>query len=243
MNKVRVYELARDLGLDNKVLIQRMASMGIQVRNHMSVLEAPEVDRVRRNFDKASSSAVVEERIRPTVVRRKRSVTAEDEKVQEDRATEVAEAAPREAEALPSAPRPAAPEPSRSVVEPPSGQARMQPPAAREPEPQPVSEASFSPQREFEPSSGPEAIRPPPSEPREQPQARVAPPSESAAPERGGERGFNRGAPEPSAPPMGPVSGDPRRSHPPAPASDRFAHAHLPPGVMRRGNTAAPTAG
>src|SRR5690606_15299762 len=33
-----------------------------------------------------------------------------------------------------------------------------------------------------------------------------------------------------------------RPTHPPS-AADRFAHAHLPPGVLRRGNTAAPSAG
>lgn len=37
--RIRVYELARELGLDTKVLISRLNEMGIQVRNHMTVLD------------------------------------------------------------------------------------------------------------------------------------------------------------------------------------------------------------
>ena len=72
MSKVRVYEVARELGVANRDLIQRMATLGIQVRNHMSVLDPAEVDRVKRALDKDRSETLVEERIRPTVVRRKR---------------------------------------------------------------------------------------------------------------------------------------------------------------------------
>ncbi|MEM7437784.1 MAG: translation initiation factor IF-2 N-terminal domain-containing protein, partial [Myxococcota bacterium] len=72
MSKVRVYEVARELGVENRDLIQRMATLGIQVRNHMSVLDPAEVDRVKRALGKDRSETLVEERIRPTVVRRKR---------------------------------------------------------------------------------------------------------------------------------------------------------------------------
>ena len=43
MIKVRVYEVARELGLDNRELVSKIASLGIQVRNHMSALEPAEV--------------------------------------------------------------------------------------------------------------------------------------------------------------------------------------------------------
>ena len=72
MNKVRVYEVARELGVENRDLIQRIATLGIQVRNHMSVLDPVEVDRIKRSLGRDRSEAMVEERIRPTVVRRKR---------------------------------------------------------------------------------------------------------------------------------------------------------------------------
>ena len=48
MSKVRVYEVARELSLSNRELLNRIQSLGIQVRNHMSALEPAEVDRVRR---------------------------------------------------------------------------------------------------------------------------------------------------------------------------------------------------
>ncbi|MGB8224057.1 MAG: translation initiation factor IF-2 N-terminal domain-containing protein, partial [Polyangiales bacterium] len=72
MSKVRVYEVARELGVENRDLIQRIATLGIQVRNHMSVLDPVEVDRIKRSLGKNRTEAMVEERIRPTVVRRKR---------------------------------------------------------------------------------------------------------------------------------------------------------------------------
>ncbi|NOY89942.1 MAG: translation initiation factor IF-2, partial [Deltaproteobacteria bacterium] len=71
MSKVRVYEVARELGLDHRELMQRMAALGIQVRNRMSVLDPLEVNRVKRSIDKQRAGAVVEEHIRPTVVRRR----------------------------------------------------------------------------------------------------------------------------------------------------------------------------
>jgi translation initiation factor IF-2 len=69
MSKVRVYEVARELGVENRDLIQRIATLGIQVRNHMSVLDPVEVDRIKRSLGKDRGEAMVEERIRPTVVR------------------------------------------------------------------------------------------------------------------------------------------------------------------------------
>ncbi|HEY6879840.1 MAG TPA: translation initiation factor IF-2 [Polyangiales bacterium] len=90
MIKVRVYEVARELGLDNRELVSKIASLGIQVRNHMSALEPAEVDRIKRALDKDRQSNVVEERIRPTVVRRRSVVspgsgrTSQDEREERD---------------------------------------------------------------------------------------------------------------------------------------------------------------
>ena len=78
-SKVRVYEVARELGVENLEIIQRMRSLGIQVRNHMSVLDPVEVDRVKRSLDQERSQTLVEEHIRPTVVRRKRRAAPKGE--------------------------------------------------------------------------------------------------------------------------------------------------------------------
>nr|MBO2478306.1 translation initiation factor IF-2 [Bacillota bacterium] len=50
MAKVRVYELARDLGVDSKEIVDFLASLGQDVKNHMSTVEDEYVARVLRRF-------------------------------------------------------------------------------------------------------------------------------------------------------------------------------------------------
>src|SRR6476659_826124 len=78
MIKTRVYEVARELGLDNREVVAKLATLGIPVRNHMSSIEPGDADRIRRAIEKEKQQNVVEERIRPTVVRR-RAVKRDDE--------------------------------------------------------------------------------------------------------------------------------------------------------------------
>ncbi|MFW2388150.1 MAG: translation initiation factor IF-2 [Polyangiales bacterium] len=120
MSKVRVYEVARELGVENRDLIQRIATLGIQVRNHMSVLDSAEVDRIKRSLGKDRSEAMVEERIRPTVVRRKRRKKTEDAEpaAAEAPASAPVEAPPVEDAASAPAPVPApTPEPEPAPTE------------------------------------------------------------------------------------------------------------------------------
>ena len=71
-SKVRVYEVARDLGMDNKALVALFQSVGVsEVRNHMSAVAPEAVERVKRHLEKQNAQKVVEERIRPTVVKRR----------------------------------------------------------------------------------------------------------------------------------------------------------------------------
>src|SRR5512143_1181891 len=79
MSKVRVYEVAKQLNMDQKQLVTLFQSMGIgDVRNHMSAVESDVVERLKRHLERQKSPEVVEERIRPTVVKR-RARTAEGE--------------------------------------------------------------------------------------------------------------------------------------------------------------------
>jgi translation initiation factor IF-2 len=146
MSKVRVYEVARELGVDNRDLIQRIATLGIQVRNHMSVLDPVEVDRIKRSLEKDRGETMVEERIRPTVVRRKRRKPAEEPEP----------AAPTAAAGPPPAPAPtkpeAAPEPAPAEVL--AAAAEAAPAAA--PLPERVEEPRVS-----EPAPPPEPAAPP----------------------------------------------------------------------------------
>src|SRR6184192_942999 len=50
--KVRLYEVAKDLGLANKDLVAKVRALGIEVKNHMSNLEPDDVARVKRALDK-----------------------------------------------------------------------------------------------------------------------------------------------------------------------------------------------
>ncbi len=69
--KVRLYEVAKDLGLTNKDLIEKVRTLGIEVKNHMSNLETEDVNRVRRSLDKERQANLVEERLSSTVIRRR----------------------------------------------------------------------------------------------------------------------------------------------------------------------------
>jgi translation initiation factor IF-2 len=80
--KVRVYEVAKELGIENRDFIQKIATLGIQVRNHMSALDIAEVDRIRRLLEKGKVENVVEERIRPTVVRRRAVAGKSEESIE-----------------------------------------------------------------------------------------------------------------------------------------------------------------
>src|SRR5579863_94168 len=50
--KIRVYELARELGLENKEALDLCLSLGIGVKSHSSSIEDAQADRVRRKADR-----------------------------------------------------------------------------------------------------------------------------------------------------------------------------------------------
>ena len=70
--KLRVYEVAKDLGMENKALVALLQAAGVpDVKNHMSAVSPEGVERVKRHLEKQKQPTVVEERIRPTVVKRR----------------------------------------------------------------------------------------------------------------------------------------------------------------------------
>ncbi len=71
MSKVRVYELAKEFGIENKEFIARLKTLGIAVKSHSSTLEDSEVERVRREFAAKGEMEVVEKRVKSTVIRRR----------------------------------------------------------------------------------------------------------------------------------------------------------------------------
>src|SRR5271154_796169 len=72
MSKVRVYEVAKQLNLDPKAVVGLFQAIGVaDVRNHMSSVDPDQVERVKRHLEKARTHDVVEERIKPTVIKRR----------------------------------------------------------------------------------------------------------------------------------------------------------------------------
>src|SRR5437773_607595 len=72
MSKMRVYEVARDLGLENKAVVALFQAIGVtDVRNHMSAVLPEQVERAKRHLEKQGAEAVVEERLRHGVVKRR----------------------------------------------------------------------------------------------------------------------------------------------------------------------------
>src|SRR5579859_5002164 len=70
--KVRVYEVAKQLNLDPKQVVGLFQAIGIaDVRNHMSSVEPDAIERIKRHLEKQRTHDVVEERIRPTVLKRR----------------------------------------------------------------------------------------------------------------------------------------------------------------------------
>ena len=119
MSKTRVYELAQQMGIDNKELMARLADLGVPVTNHMAVIEDADVKALSAPAQTTHHKEVSQEevRVKPTLIRR-RAKAVEPEAAD----AESAPAAPQKAEAVESAPAApveevAAPKPVRPVAE------------------------------------------------------------------------------------------------------------------------------
>ena len=53
---MRVYEIAKEVGIPNKDLITKIRALGLEVNNHMSSLDAEDVARIRRSLEKEKQS-------------------------------------------------------------------------------------------------------------------------------------------------------------------------------------------
>jgi len=54
---MRVYEIAKEVGIPNKDLIAKIRALGLEVNNHMSSLDADDVARIKRSLEKEKSSS------------------------------------------------------------------------------------------------------------------------------------------------------------------------------------------
>ena len=93
MARLRVYELARDLNMTNKVLLEKLDDLDISVKSHMSALDDDTIAKIKSSFFSTpkKEETIEETRVKPTVIRRRR-------KHVEVEASATPEAEPQEAE-------------------------------------------------------------------------------------------------------------------------------------------------
>ncbi|MCG6909669.1 MAG: translation initiation factor IF-2 [Deltaproteobacteria bacterium] len=72
MGKIRIYELARDLNMTNKQLLEKLEELGIPAKSHMSSFEESEVEGIKAKIHGKKQPELVEKRIRPSVIRRRK---------------------------------------------------------------------------------------------------------------------------------------------------------------------------
>jgi translation initiation factor IF-2 len=121
MSKKRVYELAKELGLENKELIARLEKIGIAVKSHSSTFEDHELERIQAELRAPEPREVLEQRIKSTVIRR-RAVRTPLEELQPEAAAPPETPPEPPVAAAPSPeppPPPPAPEPPPRPPEPP----------------------------------------------------------------------------------------------------------------------------
>jgi len=159
MSKIRVYELARELNLTNKALMEKLTGLNITVASHMSSMDDDAVQRVKTALFGKKEAVVEEKRVKATVIRRRKKVVEvpAEEALAAEAPVEPAEvpaepAAPaveavETVEAAVPAPEPPAPAPTETedaVPEEPPASAATEPAdgavAAEEPAPPAVTE-------------------------------------------------------------------------------------------------------
>jgi translation initiation factor IF-2 len=76
MNKTRVHELAQKMGIDNKELIARLKSIGVEVKSHMAIIDD---DTVNKIIAPTQSKGISQDevRVKPTLIRRRPRVVEE----------------------------------------------------------------------------------------------------------------------------------------------------------------------
>jgi translation initiation factor IF-2 len=187
---MRVYEIAKEVGIPNKELLAKIRALGLEVNNHMSSLDADAVQRIKKSLEREKHAAVSapETKALGGAVLRRRSSKSDDGDTPAPsapvapapapviRRRHVEEAPSAAAESAPVRPEPVRPEPVRVEAPRPEPVRRVEAPRPEpvrvrepEPEPEPVIESAPppTPERVREPEPEPERIQveeaPPPA--------------------------------------------------------------------------------
>ena len=178
MAKVRVYEIAREVGLESKALVDRLQELGFEVKSHASALEEFEANDIIERLKAEKQASMVEKRIGSRVIRRRRRTPPR--------------AAPTAAPA--EAPEPEAAPPATAGEPVPAAEAEAAEPApaaaAEASEPAPAEPTAAEPEPGRVPFPGPEAAEPEPAADRAaaQPAAKEEEPAPAEKPEPAAEK-------------------------------------------------------
>ena len=108
MAKIRVYELARELKVESKKLVDELNAGGLDIKNYMSTLDEEMASKARKVISGAISEVVVEKRVKPRVIRRRKKIVQVEQKPieQKDELTAEAEGSPTDVtpEIMPESP-------------------------------------------------------------------------------------------------------------------------------------------
>jgi len=136
MAKIRVYELARDLSMENKALLEKLAEMKVDVKSHMSSLDDDVIAQVKDFVLGRKKETVVETRVKSTVIRRRVKVVTEKKLPAEPVAGEAEPVEAVEADGQPEPEAIPAEEPSQAIeAQEARAEAEAAPPAAPSLEP------------------------------------------------------------------------------------------------------------
>lgn len=119
MSNIRIYELARELNMPNKALLEKLKEMDIPVSSHMSAVDPETVTRIKDNLMGTKQEELEVTRIKPTVIRRRRRT------LKEEVATEKPDAepeAPIEKEVAPLEPEKPVKKSDEEAIEPKAGE-------------------------------------------------------------------------------------------------------------------------
>ena len=91
MANLRVYELARELNLENKELLEKIAGLGMDVKSHMASLDEQAVAQIKKGLfgSKDPKEIVEDKRIQPNIIRRRRKLVPVSEETEASETPEV----------------------------------------------------------------------------------------------------------------------------------------------------------
>lgn len=86
MGKIKIHEIAKEIGLTSKEIIEKANELGIEAKSHMSGVDEKEAEKIKKAFSKNSKSEENKkavEKSAPVIIRREVIISDEEDKKQE----------------------------------------------------------------------------------------------------------------------------------------------------------------